>query len=178
MTHWAALRLTYGRSVSGRHSTLALASGSFVVALLGFVATASWSQGYGGLPDGELAAGVERAFDEVPRALLSPAKDLLEIDADSLTFEINSTGVTGASVINRTLDVTVSASRNGARLFAYGVPLRAGRNEIDDSQELDYPTLMKAIVATGYKAYVGQEFIPKREDALNSLKQAYHLCNV
>ena len=39
-----------------------------------------------------------------------------------------------------------------------GVP---GRNEIDDTQTLDYPVLMKAIVDSGYKAYVGQEFIPK-----------------
>ena len=39
-----------------------------------------------------------------------------------------------------------------------GVP---GRHEIDDSQELFYPAIMKAIVATGFKGYVAQEFIPK-----------------
>ena len=41
-----------------------------------------------------------------------------------------------------------------------------GRNEIDGTQTLDYPKLMRAIVATGYAGYVGQEFIPKRPDAL------------
>jgi hydroxypyruvate isomerase len=56
-----------------------------------------------------------------------------------------------------------------------GVP---GRNEIDDTQTLDYPTLMKAIVDSGYKAYVGQEFIPKRPDALESLAQAVQICDV
>lgn len=56
-----------------------------------------------------------------------------------------------------------------------GVP---GRNEIDDTQTLDYPTLMKAIVDSGYKAYVGQEFIPKRPDALASLAQAVEICDV
>ncbi len=53
-----------------------------------------------------------------------------------------------------------------------------GRNEIDDTQTLDYPTLMKAIVDSGYKGYVGQEFIPKRDDALTSLAQAVALCDV
>jgi hydroxypyruvate isomerase len=40
-----------------------------------------------------------------------------------------------------------------------GVP---GRNEIDETQELNYPAIMKAILDTGYKGYVAQEFIPKR----------------
>ena len=38
-----------------------------------------------------------------------------------------------------------------------GVP---GRNELDDTQEVNYPAIMKAIAATGYTGYVGQEFIP------------------
>ncbi len=56
-----------------------------------------------------------------------------------------------------------------------GVP---GRNEIDDSQELNYPAIMKAIVETGFKGYVAQEFIPKREDKLASLKQGVQICDV
>jgi len=55
-----------------------------------------------------------------------------------------------------------------------GVP---GRNEIDDTQELYYPTSMKAIADTGYQGYVGQEFIPKR-DWLSSLKQSIEICTV
>ncbi len=55
-----------------------------------------------------------------------------------------------------------------------GVP---GRNEIDDSQELYYPAIMRAIVDTGYDGYVGQEFIPKR-DPLTSLVEAVRLCDV
>ena len=53
-----------------------------------------------------------------------------------------------------------------------------GRNEIDDTQKLDYPKLMRAIVETGYTGYVGQEFVPKRPDALESLRQAVKLCDV
>ena len=53
-----------------------------------------------------------------------------------------------------------------------------GRNEIDETQTLDYPKLMRAAAATGYTGYIGQEFIPKRPDALKSLQQAVTLCNV
>jgi hydroxypyruvate isomerase len=52
-----------------------------------------------------------------------------------------------------------------------------GRNEIDDSQELNYPAIMRAITATHYTGYVAQEFIPNR-DPVASLKQAFDLCNV
>ncbi len=56
-----------------------------------------------------------------------------------------------------------------------GVP---GRNEIDDTQELNYPAIMRAIVETGYKGYVGQEFKPSRPDILGSLRQAVGICDV
>lgn len=56
-----------------------------------------------------------------------------------------------------------------------GVP---GRNEIDETQELYYPAIMRAILETGYKGYVGQEFIPKRENKLASLKQGVQICDV
>ena len=56
-----------------------------------------------------------------------------------------------------------------------GVP---GRAEIDESQELYYPAIIKAIVDTGYKGFVGQEFIPKRDDKLASLKQGVRICDV
>ncbi len=52
-----------------------------------------------------------------------------------------------------------------------------GRNEIDETQELYYPAIMKAIVATGFKGYVAQEFIPKREP-LVSLRQGIQICDV
>jgi hydroxypyruvate isomerase len=56
-----------------------------------------------------------------------------------------------------------------------GVP---GRNEIDKTQELNYPAIMKAIVETGFKGYVAQEFIPKREDKIASLTQGVEICDV
>lgn len=55
-----------------------------------------------------------------------------------------------------------------------GVP---GRNEIDDTQELNYPAIMRAIVETGYRGYVGQEFVPKG-DPVRALEQAFRICDV
>jgi hydroxypyruvate isomerase len=52
-----------------------------------------------------------------------------------------------------------------------------GRNEIDESQELYYPAIMRAIVATGFEGYVAHEFVPKR-DPLTSLAQAIKICDV
>lgn len=52
-----------------------------------------------------------------------------------------------------------------------------GRNEIDDTQELCYPAIMKAIAGTGFKGYVAHEFVPKR-DPLESLTYAARICDV
>jgi hydroxypyruvate isomerase len=56
-----------------------------------------------------------------------------------------------------------------------GVP---GRHEIDESQELFYPAICKAIVATGFKGFIAQEFIPARKDWKGSLAQGVHICDV
>lgn len=56
-----------------------------------------------------------------------------------------------------------------------GVP---GRHEIDETQELYYPAIMKAILSTGFTGYVAQEFIPVAADKLGSLKKAVWICDV
>jgi hydroxypyruvate isomerase len=55
-----------------------------------------------------------------------------------------------------------------------GVP---GRNEIDATQEINYPALMEALLANGYTGYVGQEFIPTR-DKVASLADGVRICDV
>lgn len=75
-------------------------------------------------------------------------------------------------------DVIATIRKNAKYISHYhtgGVP---GRNEIDETQELNYPAIMKAIVETGFKGFVGQEFIPKREDKIASLKQGVMICDV
>ena len=59
-----------------------------------------------------------------------------------------------------------------------GVP---GRNEIDESQELYYPAIMKAIVQLGFTGYVAQEFIPSARDKskqLEALSKAVRICDI
>ena len=62
-----------------------------------------------------------------------------------------------------------------AHFHKAGVP---GRNEIDDTQELNYPAIMRAIAGTGFKGFVGQEFVPKNPNKLASLQQAITICDI
>src|SRR2546430_2508868 len=50
-----------------------------------------------------------------------------------------------------------------------------GRAEIDQTQELNYPPIIQAIVETGYQGYIGHEFIPKG-DPISALQFAFDLC--
>jgi len=56
-----------------------------------------------------------------------------------------------------------------------GVP---GRHEIDETQELNYGAIMRAIIDTGFAGHVAQEFVPARPDVLDSLKQGVGICDV
>ncbi len=62
-----------------------------------------------------------------------------------------------------------------AHVHTAGVP---GRGEIDGTQELNYPPLMKALLDIGYAGFVGQEFIPTWEDKIASLTQGVRICDV
>ena len=52
-----------------------------------------------------------------------------------------------------------------------------GRAELDDSQEINFPPIMRKLIEIGYKGYVGHEFIPTR-DPLAGLRQAVERCDV
>ena len=52
-----------------------------------------------------------------------------------------------------------------------------GRGELDQTQEINYPALMNALLEVGYTGYVGQEFIPTR-DPWQGLAEAVALCDV
>jgi hydroxypyruvate isomerase len=56
-----------------------------------------------------------------------------------------------------------------------GVP---GRHEIDQTQELFYPAIMKSILDSGFSGFVAQEFIPKVKNSLEPLKKAIEICDV
>ncbi len=74
-------------------------------------------------------------------------------------------------------DVIRTITEHGAWIAHYhtaGVP---GRHELDDSQELNYGAICRAIVATAYTGFLGQEFIPVR-DPFTSLAEAFKTCDV
>lgn len=56
-----------------------------------------------------------------------------------------------------------------------GVP---GRGELDETQELYYPAIIRAIHETGYDGYITQEFIPTWEDKLASLRHGVSVCDI
>lgn len=73
----------------------------------------------------------------------------------------------------------ISTIRNNHQYISHyhtgGVP---GRNELDETQELYYPAIIKAILETGFKGYLAQEFIPKYADKFKSLKDSVMVCDV
>ena len=73
----------------------------------------------------------------------------------------------------------IATIRKNHQYFAHyhtgGVP---GRHEIDETQELYYPAIVRAIRDTGFEGYLAQEFIPAREDKLKSLKQGVDICTI
>jgi hypothetical protein len=76
-------------------------------------------------------------------------------------------------------DVIRTIKDNAAYIGHYHTAGNPGRNEFEpqDQQELNYPPIMRAIKATGFKGFVGQEFQPKR-DPLTSLREAVKICAV
>lgn len=76
-------------------------------------------------------------------------------------------------------DVIRTIQTNAAWIAHYHTAGNPGRHEFEpqDAQELNYPAIMRAIQATGYRGFVGQEFLPTR-DPLTSLRAAVRLCTV
>ena len=78
-------------------------------------------------------------------------------------------------------DIIATIKKNNEYFGHYhtaGVP---GRHEIDDTQELFYPAIIKAVIDTGFKGYLAQEFIPTAKetaDKIKALKKAVKLCDV
>ncbi len=74
-------------------------------------------------------------------------------------------------------DVIRTIQENKDYIGHYHTGGNPGRAEIDETQELNYGAIMRAIAETGFKGHVGQEFIPRR-DPLTSLAQSVKICDV
>lgn len=75
-------------------------------------------------------------------------------------------------------DIIRTIQQNHPHIFHYHTGGCPGRHEIDESQELSYPAIMRAIADTGYRGFVGQEFVPAGNDPLASLRRAVEICSV
>jgi len=53
-----------------------------------------------------------------------------------------------------------------------------GRGELDDTQEIDYPAVMRALAAVGYHDFVAHEFLPTWDDPILALRHAAMVCDV
>lgn len=73
------------------------------------------------------------------------------------------------------IDTITRYSKYIGHIHTGGVP---GRHELDETQELYYPAIMNALVKTGYKGYVGHEFVPAMPDKLESLRKSVLICDV
>jgi hydroxypyruvate isomerase len=74
-------------------------------------------------------------------------------------------------------DVIRTIGENHKYYLHYHTGGNPGRNEIDETQELYYPAITRAIIETGFKGFFCHEFIPKR-DPLTSLREAVAICDV
>jgi hydroxypyruvate isomerase len=71
--------------------------------------------------------------------------------------------------------------RYGKYISHYHTGGMPGRKEIDNTQEIYYPAVIKAIIDSGYKGYLGQEFVPTPKDKdgmLASLKRCVDICDI
>ncbi len=74
-------------------------------------------------------------------------------------------------------DIIRTIRDNHQYILHYHTGGNPGRHEIDETQEIYYPAIMRAIAETGYKGFVGQEFVPAG-DPVKALENAFRICNV
>lgn len=78
-------------------------------------------------------------------------------------------------------DVIATIRKNHQYLAHYHVAGVPGRNEPNDTQELYYPAIIKAIKDTGFKGFVAQEYLPTDKDQdqqIATLKTSMLICDV
>jgi hydroxypyruvate isomerase len=74
-------------------------------------------------------------------------------------------------------DIIRTIQKHHTHVAHYHTAGNPGRHELDETQELNYPPIVRTILATGYDGYLGQEFVPQG-DPIAGLKHAFDLCNV
>lgn len=95
----------------------------------------------------------------------------MDSDRFKLLFDVYHVQIMNGDVIRRIRD-------NHKLIGHYHTAGNPGRKELDDTQEINYPPILKAIIQTGYDLFVAQEFIPTWDDPVKSLRHAAMVCDV
>ena len=149
-----------------------------------------------GLPDAagieHTAEGLQRVAKAAEQAGVTLVLELLNTKVDHPDYQCDHTawGVDVCKLVNSPRvkllydiyhmqimegDVIRTIRDNIAHIGHFHTAGNPGRNELDENQELYYPAICRAIAATDYDGYVGQEFTPKG-DPVAALEQAYKAC--
>ena len=88
-----------------------------------------------------------------------------------LLFDVYHVSVMNGDVIRR-------IRANHELIGHYHTAGNPGRGELDNTQEINYPPILREIIKTGYKGFVAQEFIPNWDDPLEALRHAVEVCDV
>ena len=92
-------------------------------------------------------------------------------DHFKLLFDIYHVSVMNGDVIRR-------IRKHHPLIGHYHTAGNPGRGELDDTQEINYPPILREIIKTGYKGFVAQEFIPNWDDPIAALRHAVEVCDV
>ena len=153
-----------------------------------------------GLPDAAgieiTAEGLQRVAKSAEHAGVTLVLELLNSKVDHHDYQCDRTawGVAVCEAVNSPRvkllydiyhmqimegDIIRTIRQNMQHIGHFHTAGNPGRNELDETQELYYPPIMKTIAATDYDGYVGQEFSPRNSaDWAKSLEAAYRVCDV
>ncbi len=151
-----------------------------------------------GLPDEKgietTAAGLKRVAKAAEQAGVTLVLELLNSKVDHPDYQCDHTewGVKVVKAVNSPRvkilydiyhmqimegDVIRTIRNNIDHIGHFHTAGNPGRNDLDETQELYYPPIMRAIAATNYDGYVGQEFTPVG-DPIAGLEAGYNVCDV
>ena len=192
--------LTQGMNNKGNHAgcIAKIRESIDAAADAGFPNVISFSGNRGNIPDD---VGIENAIEGLKQVASYAEKKKINICLEYLNSKVNHKGYmfdnmawgvevckgVGSERIKILYDIyhaqimegdIISTIQNYHQYIGhYHTGGNPGRHEIDETQELYYPAIMRAIVKTGYTGYVAHEFIPVK-DPIESLAYAVRICDV
>jgi len=132
-----------------------------------------------------VAAAAESANVTLVLELLNSRVDHPGYQADSTCWAVDVCKQAGSSRVKLLYDIyhmqimegdLIRTIQSHGQSFAhYHTAGNPGRHELNDSQEINYGAVLRAIAQTGYDSFIGHEFIPTG-DVLTSLNDAFRLC--